>query len=139
MKRTVAWIGVLLCGWALAAAEPKATGAQSVSPERAVIESIVDQGMNHSEVPETAEYLFDQIGGRLTNSPGMRRAERWTQDKLKGWGLRDVRAEGFDIDNGSGKLRGIYAEGNLNAAPILREWPAPLAEPFAYPEPESIR
>jgi Zn-dependent M28 family amino/carboxypeptidase len=33
----------------------------------------------------------------------------------------------FNIDNGSGKLRGLYAEGNLNAAPILREWLAPLA------------
>jgi carboxypeptidase Q len=101
MNRTIGWIGIGLCGWSLAAAaEQKANSAQNASAERAVIESIVDQGMNHSEIPETAEYLFDQIGGRLTNSPAMRRAERWTQDKLKGWGLKDVRTEGFDFGRG---------------------------------------
>jgi len=100
MKRTIGCIGVLLCGCGLAAAEPKAGGAQSASPERAIIESIIDQGMNDSEIPDTAEYLFDQIGGRLTNSPAMRRAERWTQDKLKGWGLKNVHTEGFDFGRG---------------------------------------
>ena len=101
MKRTTGWIGALLCAWTLtAAADPKPAGSQSAASERAVLESIVDQGMNHSEIPETAEYLFDQIGGRLTNSPAMRRAERWTQDRFKGWGLKDVRAEGFDFGRG---------------------------------------
>jgi hypothetical protein len=33
----------------------------------------------------------------------------------------------FNIDNGSGKLRGIYAEGNPAAVPMLREWLAPFA------------
>ena len=33
----------------------------------------------------------------------------------------------FNIDNGSGKLRGIYAEGNLAAAPLLGEWMQPFA------------
>ena len=33
----------------------------------------------------------------------------------------------FNIDNGSGKLRGIYAEGNFAAIPALRELSAPLA------------
>ncbi len=32
----------------------------------------------------------------------------------------------FNMDNGSGKLRGIYAEGNLGAAPILADWLAPF-------------
>ncbi|MGZ6016783.1 MAG: hypothetical protein ACXWKM_13670, partial [Phenylobacterium sp.] len=33
----------------------------------------------------------------------------------------------FNIDNGSGKIRGLYAEGNFAAAPILKEWLAPFA------------
>lgn len=33
----------------------------------------------------------------------------------------------FNVDNGSGKVRGIYAEGNAAAAPTLRDW----LEPFA--------
>ncbi len=33
----------------------------------------------------------------------------------------------FNMDNGGGKFRGIYAEGNLGAAPILSEWLAPFS------------
>jgi len=33
----------------------------------------------------------------------------------------------FNIDNGSGKLRGLYAENNPAAVPIFREWLAPFA------------
>ena len=33
----------------------------------------------------------------------------------------------FNMDNGSGKVRGIYAEGNVMAVPLLRDWLAPFA------------
>ncbi|MES2119124.1 MAG: M20/M25/M40 family metallo-hydrolase [Pseudomonadota bacterium] len=32
----------------------------------------------------------------------------------------------FNIDNGSGKIRGIYSEGNAAAVPLLSEWLAPF-------------
>jgi Zn-dependent M28 family amino/carboxypeptidase len=32
----------------------------------------------------------------------------------------------FNFDNGSGKIRGIYAQGNLAAAPIFEEWLKPF-------------
>lgn len=32
----------------------------------------------------------------------------------------------FNIDNGTGMIRGIYAQGNTAAAPIFREWMAPF-------------
>jgi carboxypeptidase Q len=32
----------------------------------------------------------------------------------------------FNVDNGSGKFRGIYAEGNFAVLPIFREWLAPF-------------
>ncbi len=32
----------------------------------------------------------------------------------------------FNIDNGTGKIRGIYAQGNTAAAPIFREWMTPF-------------
>jgi hypothetical protein len=32
----------------------------------------------------------------------------------------------FNMDNGSGKFRGIHAEGNAAAVPLLREWMAPF-------------
>ncbi len=34
----------------------------------------------------------------------------------------------FNIDNGTGKIRGIYAQGNNAAAPVFREWLAPFKD-----------
>jgi carboxypeptidase Q len=33
----------------------------------------------------------------------------------------------FNLDNGSGKIRGIYTEGNFAVVPVFREWLAPFA------------
>jgi carboxypeptidase Q len=68
--------------------------------ESNAINRIADAGFNHSEVVDTAAYLADEIGGRMTNSPAMRKAERWTQDKFMSWGLANVRTEAFDFGRG---------------------------------------
>jgi hypothetical protein len=34
----------------------------------------------------------------------------------------------FNVDNGSGKIRGIYTQGNAAAAPIFTQWIAPLKD-----------
>jgi carboxypeptidase Q len=41
-------------------------------------------------------------------------------------GYADLKAY-FNIDNGSGKLRGLYAERNVAAVSLLREWLSPFA------------
>lgn len=33
----------------------------------------------------------------------------------------------FNLDNGAGRIRGIYAENNIGAVPILKKWLAPFA------------
>lgn len=68
--------------------------------DAATLNRIADAAFNHGEVVDIAAYLADQIGGRMTNSPAMRKAERWTQDRFKSWGLKDVRAEAFDFGRG---------------------------------------
>jgi hypothetical protein len=40
-------------------------------------------------------------------------------------GYSDLKAY-FNMDNGSGKFRGLYAEGNAAAVPLLKEWLAPF-------------
>ena len=92
MRRTVP---VLLAALALT---PLPSAAQSV--DRVAINRILDEGLNRSEVMETAAWLTDRIGGRLTNSPQMRVAERWTQQRFRDWGLSNVRAEGFEFGRG---------------------------------------
>ncbi|USU12496.1 M20/M25/M40 family metallo-hydrolase [Sphingomonadaceae bacterium OTU29THOMA1] len=51
-------------------------------------------------------------------------AYRWPIVPLPGHG--EVAAY-FNIDNGSGKLRGLYAENNPAVVPIFREWLSPFA------------
>ncbi|WP_426050716.1 M20/M25/M40 family metallo-hydrolase [Brevundimonas sp. SL161] len=90
---------ILLASAALAtplAAAP--ASAQSV--DRVAVNGILDQGLNHSQVMQTAAHLTDNIGGRLTNSPAMREAETWTQQQFRDWGLSNVRTEGFEFGRG---------------------------------------
>lgn len=92
MKRLLAAVSVA----ALLAASPSFAQA----PDRVAINGIIDQGLNHSEVMQTAAHLTDRIGGRMTNSPQMREAERWTQQRFRDWGLSNVRAEPFEFGRG---------------------------------------
>jgi hypothetical protein len=61
---------------------------------------VIDQGLRHSQVMQTAAHLMDVIGARLTNSPQMRQAEAWTQAQFRSWGLKYVRKEGFVFGRG---------------------------------------
>jgi hypothetical protein len=80
----------------LAAFPPGPASAQQVDD----LNRIIDQGLNHSQVMQTAEHLMDGIGGRLTNSPQMRQAEAWTQQQFRSWGLKNVRKDGFAFGRG---------------------------------------
>lgn len=103
-RTTAFWAMICSCASYVAVSAVAGTAAAGdahpLSAESTLIDSITNVGFNHSEVAETAEYLSDEIGGRMTNSPAMRRAERWASDKFTGWGLRNVRTEGFDFGRG---------------------------------------
>ncbi|HEX8413080.1 MAG TPA: peptidase M28, partial [Sphingomicrobium sp.] len=88
-------IALTLAASTLALAAPAA--AQT---DRVQINRIIEEGTNQSQVMVNAQYLMDMIGPRLTNSPGMRKAEAWTQAKFAEWGLKNVRKEGFDFGRG---------------------------------------
>lgn len=97
-------LAALLSATAIAFAMPVvAVSAQEV--DRVAINSIIDQGFNHSEVMETAAYLTDRIGGRMTNSPQMRQAEAWTAQRFRDWGLSNVRADPFEFGRGWSMVR----------------------------------
>ncbi len=34
----------------------------------------------------------------------------------------------YNLDNGTGKIRGVYTQGNFAIAPIFAQWIAPLAD-----------
>lgn len=123
-------LAVVSCVWA-------ATGPAAAAPvEAATVNRIADEGFNHGQVVETLEYLSDQIGGRMTNSPAMRRAEQWTQGQYKSWGLSNVRLQPFEFG------RGWWIEASsvrmtaprplvLRAIPVA--WTPPTAGPLSAP------
>ena len=74
-----------VAAWLIVLSAPAVAGPPPV--DTTTLARIADAGFNHSELPATAEYLTDRIGGRMTNSPAMREAERWTQERFRAWGL----------------------------------------------------
>ena len=58
-----------------------------------IANKIKEEGQQRSQVMPTLSYLTDVIGPRLTASPGMKRANEWTRDKLTGWGLENAHLE----------------------------------------------
>lgn len=89
LHRTLAVAGLLL---------PTLLWAAKPDPE--VLNAIRDQGFNHSQVMQTLQHLTDRIGPRLTNSPQMREANRWTLAQLQGWGLANAHLEAFEFGRG---------------------------------------
>lgn len=71
----------------LAAAPAAAQTASQTAVDTTGAGALVDQAMNHSEVMQNLEYLGDMIGPRLTGSPAMERANHWTADRFKAYGL----------------------------------------------------
>ena len=57
------------------------------------VERIRVEGLENSQIEELAGHLMDVIGPRLTNSPGMTRANEWTAEMLEEWGLANVQIE----------------------------------------------
>ncbi|HWT01897.1 MAG TPA: M20/M25/M40 family metallo-hydrolase [Pyrinomonadaceae bacterium] len=99
---------------------PAATPQQSSPPKdpNDPIERIKDEGMNRSQVMQTLGYLTDVIGPRLTNSPGMMRANEWTRGKLTEWGLQNAQLEAW---------------GPFGRGWTLKSFSAQVTEPVAFP------
>jgi carboxypeptidase Q len=82
------------------------------SAPKAVIDKIRDEGTNHSQVMQTLSYLTDVIGGRLTNSPNMKRANEWTRDTMAKWGMQNAKLEAWGPFGRGWSLRSFAAQVN---------------------------
>jgi carboxypeptidase Q len=61
--------------------------------DQAMVQKIRDEGLNHSKVMETAFYLTDASGPRLSGSPSLKRAQDWAVNQLKTWGMVNAARE----------------------------------------------
>ncbi|MBP6002145.1 MAG: M20/M25/M40 family metallo-hydrolase [Pyrinomonadaceae bacterium] len=94
-------------GSASAASAP----AKSVyTAPKAEIDKIRDEGMNRSQVMQHLSYLTDVIGGRLTNSPSMKRANEWTRDTMAKWGMKNAKLESWGPFGRGWELKSFSAQ-----------------------------
>jgi hypothetical protein len=75
--------------------------AQTIEPiDEASIARIRDEGFNRSQVMETAFWLTDRYGPRLNGSPEHEEAGDWVIERLRSWGVENVRKERFTSGRG---------------------------------------
>ena len=68
--------------------------AQDAADEK-INKIIRKHGLEQSKVMQTAFYLTDVYGPRLTGSPMLDKATKWAQDELTTWGLKNVHTEAW--------------------------------------------
>jgi len=68
-------------------AQPAPARGQDLTVDTAGAAALIDQALNHSAVMQNLQYLTDVIGPRLTGSPAAGRANRWTLERFKAYGL----------------------------------------------------
>ncbi len=75
---------------------------------KAVTQAILEEIDKRSELMANLEYLCDMIGPRLTGSPGLNKANHWTRDKFRQYGLTDPHLESWMIERAwtRGEARG---------------------------------
>lgn len=78
-----------------------AMGGNAVAQQREPVDldmvgKIRQEAFHRSQVMDTFSHLTERIGPRLTNSPGMARANAWTRNRFNDWKLDNVHDEAFD-------------------------------------------
>ena len=74
------------------------------TPDKNIIDAIVKEETDNSQVQKLAHELFDEIGPRLVGTPQMKQANDWAVDKYKSW---DISARNEKWGEWRGWERGI--------------------------------
>jgi carboxypeptidase Q len=90
---------VFLITPATTAVETAPTPRVAVAPQDFDKAIIADVKAN-SELMKNLQYLSDVIGPRLTGSKNLERANNWTAEKMKAYGLENVKLEPWEIPVG---------------------------------------
>jgi carboxypeptidase Q len=93
------WLAAPAWGVALALVLP-ARQAEPVPDDVARDRKVLAEVKDHGEALANLTYLCDEIGPRLTGSKNLRRANEWAAEKMRGYGLSDVRQEAWEMPEG---------------------------------------
>jgi hypothetical protein len=122
LRQSLAFAVALIGGLSTPALLPAQTVQERV--DLSIVQRIRDEALNRSQIPELAGYLTDVIGPRLTGSTGMRRANDWTAQQFRTWGLVNVQVEpwgrfgrGWERVSYAGRMLEPYVQ-PLNGQPL---------------------
>ena len=85
--KTRSLLTLLVVSLPLASLRAQTATAPAITVDTAGVGAVLDQALNHSEVMQNLAYLSDMIGPRLSGSPAMKRANEWTMERFKAYGL----------------------------------------------------
>jgi len=76
--------------------------------DTSIVAQIRDQALNHSQVMDIAFHLTDASGPRLSNSPGLVRAQEWAKMAMARWGLVNTVLEPWGVFGKGWELKKCY-------------------------------
>jgi hypothetical protein len=79
---------------------PPADGTAGKAEALALDQKLIAQVKESPDLMANLTYLSDQIGPRLTGSPALKRANEWTAEKMRSYGLSNVHLEAWSIPVG---------------------------------------
>ena len=98
------WVSALACLLVVGAAE----AGEPIDEQ--VIASIKMEGFQNSELMETAFYLTEVHGPRLSGTPSLKAAAEWSRGRLADWGLENAHLESWDLAVPGWNLKSYSAE-----------------------------
>ena len=91
-----------------------------------IVQKIRKEGLENSKVMDIAFQITDVAGPRLSNSPGLKRAQDWAVKQFTEWGLKNVHLESW------GKFGKGWQIDKYYAATTLPFYHAIIASPKAW-------
>ena len=108
------------------AAPRKPAAVAPSAPSVTVDRQIIAEAKDHSELLANLTYLSDMIGPRLTGSANLKRANDWTAEKMRSYGLSNVHLEGWTIpvgwERGKTTMRIIEPENGRSLTVAAMAW-----------------
>lgn len=96
------------------------------APDAAIVQKLRKEGLENSKVMDIAFNLTDANGPRLSNSPGLKRAQEWALKQLTDWGLKNAHLESWGTFGKGWQIDKYYA------ATTLPYYHAIIASPKAW-------
>jgi len=94
--------------------------------DQAAVQKIRKEGLENSKVMDIAFQMTDVLGPRLSNSPGLKKAQDWAVKQLTDWGLKNARLEAWGTFGKGWQIDKYYA---ATTAPFYK---AIIASPKAW-------